>query len=515
MAKELGLTINPYEIIDGELQSSETNLALMDSTGTLTLPSSVTKIGEGAFSNVEGLKTIIIPGTCKVIGTNAFAYNSTLEKVIIEDGVEIIEAKAFMECNKLHTVEMANTVTQIGDLAFYDNANLKNINLSTGITTLKQYAFQNCAFQEIIIPNGIKKIESYTFCLCKNLKKIMLPEKLSKIDSTAFNECKNVTDIQINKNNKNFIFENGILMSANRKQMIIILENAIKGDTFVVPKGVKILEADMLSNYPQITTVYIPSSAIIIHPRFINTNITKVNIDIDNTKYETYNNAIYEKNNDIKEVLTRYYGTDSEVTIEEGTKKIGDYAFYMKSINNIFLPESLEEIGNQSFNGTNFTQLSLGINVQKLDSLFLYNSKVTNLIINQENPNYIVENNVLYNKDRTQGIKELMFAIYPLGTIDTFEIPEGVTKIGDYAFHHQKNMKSIKIPETVTEIGNSFNYCYSLQKIEIPSSVTKISNLCFANSSNLNEIIINKKEGSIPDSPWGAVKGSRAVKWLK
>lgn len=246
MAKELGLTINPYEIIDGELQSSETNLALMDSTGTLTLPSSVTKIGEGAFSNVEGLKTIIIPGTCKVIGTNAFAYNSTLEKVIIEDGVEIIEAKAFMECNKLHTVEMANTVTQIGDLAFYDNANLKNINLSTGITTLKQYAFQNCAFQEIIIPNGIKKIESYTFCLCKNLKKIMLPEKLSKIDSTAFNECKNVTDIQINKNNKNFIFENGILMSANREQMIIILENAIKGDTFVVPKGVKILEADMI-----------------------------------------------------------------------------------------------------------------------------------------------------------------------------------------------------------------------------------------------------------------------------
>ena len=515
MAKKLGLTINPYEIVDGELKSSESNLALMDSTGTLTLPSNITKIGEGAFSNVEGLKTIIIPGTCKIIGKNAFAHNSTLEKVIIEDGVEIIENYAFRECNKLHTVEMANAVTQIGELAFYNDFNLKNINLSTGITTLGQYAFYNCAFQEIIIPNGIEKIEMYTFYSCVNLEKIILPEKLSKIDSTVFSGCKKLKDIQINENNKDFIFENGILMSANREQMIIILESAITGNIFSVPKGVKTLESDMLSNYPQITTVDIPSSTIMINPGFINTNITKVNIDSNNTKYETYNNAIYEKNNGVKEILIRYYGIENDVKIEEGIKEIGNMAFLSKAINKISLPDSLEEIGNQSFAGTNFTQLSLGINVQKLDPLFLYNSKVTNLIINQDNPNYIVENNILYNKDRTQGIKELILPIYPIGTIQDFEIPEGVTKIGDYAFHSQDKMKSVKIPKTVTEIGNSFNYCYSLQKIEIPNSVTKISKLCFNSSSNLNEIIINKKEGSIEGAPWGAVKGERVIKWIK
>lgn len=56
IAKKLGLTINPYLIKDGELQSSETNLALMDSTGTLTIPSTVTKIGEGAFRNLKRIK---------------------------------------------------------------------------------------------------------------------------------------------------------------------------------------------------------------------------------------------------------------------------------------------------------------------------------------------------------------------------------------------------------------------------------------------------------------------------
>ena len=68
-AKIAGVEFNPYDITeDGELQSSNTNLELMSPDGTLTIPSNVSKIGYGAFSNVEGLKTIIIPGTCKIIG---------------------------------------------------------------------------------------------------------------------------------------------------------------------------------------------------------------------------------------------------------------------------------------------------------------------------------------------------------------------------------------------------------------------------------------------------------------
>jgi len=65
VAQAVGVEPNPYVIKDGELISSNGNLLLVDENGTLTLPDSVTKIGEGAFSNVEGLKTIIIPGTSK------------------------------------------------------------------------------------------------------------------------------------------------------------------------------------------------------------------------------------------------------------------------------------------------------------------------------------------------------------------------------------------------------------------------------------------------------------------
>lgn len=87
-AQSLNIKVNPYDIVEGELLSSNGNLLLMDNEGTITIPDSVTKIGEGAFSNVEGLKTIIIPGTVKEILKDAFSYNNSLERVIMQEGVE-------------------------------------------------------------------------------------------------------------------------------------------------------------------------------------------------------------------------------------------------------------------------------------------------------------------------------------------------------------------------------------------------------------------------------------------
>jgi len=107
-AQEIGIKVSPYIIIDGELMSAGNNLGLMDeATGSIIIPQSVTKIGEGAFSNLEGLKTIVIPGTVKEIGMNAFKNNKTLEKVIIQEGVEKIGDFAFQHCTALKTIKIA------------------------------------------------------------------------------------------------------------------------------------------------------------------------------------------------------------------------------------------------------------------------------------------------------------------------------------------------------------------------------------------------------------------------
>ncbi len=87
-----------------------------------------------------------------------------------------------------------------------------------------------------------------------------------------------------------------------------------------------------------------------------------------------------------------------------------------------------------------------------------------------------------------------------------------VTAIGSRAFWGCCNLESFIIPDTVTSIGdNAFYDCEKLTSISIPSSITTIGNDAFKECKNLTEININKAEGSITGSPWGAP--SATIKW--
>ena len=73
-------------------------------------------------------------------------------------------------------------------------------------------------------------------------------------------------------------------------------------------------------------------------------------------------------------------------------------------------------------------------------------------------------------------------------------IPDGVTKIGSYAFYNYTNLTSITIPDSVTSIGGSaFAFCDNLTSVTIPDSVTSIGRSAFSNCSSLKSI-------TIPDS---------------
>ena len=87
----------------------------------------------------------------------------------------------------------------------------------------------------------------------------------------------------------------------------------------------------------------------------------------------------------------------------------------------------------------------------------------------------------------------------------------GITSIDNSAFSNCTSLTSINIPNSVTSIGNSAFYnCKALKSITIPNSVTSIEDHAFY-SSSLTSIIINKPEGSISGSPWGATNAT--VQW--
>ncbi len=185
IAQSLGIEVNPYEIKDGELVASDGNLLLVDNSGTLKIPESVTKIGEGAFSNtsLDGipLKKIIIPSTVKEIGANAFAHNSTLEEVEIEDGVEMVGAEAFKECIALKKITFPDSVIEIGGKCMSWCKSLASIKFPKNLSTIKSAILSGCtSLKAIEIPEKVTYIGDYAFSNCTEVKEINIPASVMR-----------------------------------------------------------------------------------------------------------------------------------------------------------------------------------------------------------------------------------------------------------------------------------------------------------------------------------------------
>ena len=514
-AQELGITISPYVIVDGVLLSANENLNLVDEeTGTLALPTSVKAIGEGAFANVEGLKIIIIPSTVEEIQKNAFNGNKTLEQVIfrteivdgMEQGTEIIGEGAFTHCSNLKTITMPNTVTKIGESVFFGCNKLSEVVLSDQLTVIPNYTFYNCtALENITIPEVVTTIEGSVFNNCTNLKYIVISKNVNSIVSGTFSACKSLETIEIDPENQSYIFEDGILMKKDKTEIIYITKTAITGNTFIIPSTIEKLGSHLIDQHTQIQKVIIPESVTSIDAYFLTKYITEVEIAENNPNYVSADGKIYNKD---KTILYLHYLNTENVTLEEGIKQIGIYAFRLcTNLKQITLPESLEYIAAHAFFSI-LDSINIGKNVSFINNLAFYEAKGSNITIDSKNPYYMTDGNAIYNKEKTI-LRTL------LKKVTEFEIPYGVEEIDNGAFHNQNQMTSVTIPETVKKIGSSFNYCTSLTKIEIPSSVETISTGCFNNSSNLKQIIINKEKGSIVGSPWGCMYGEKAVTWTK
>ncbi len=510
MAQSIGIQVNPYDIVDGELLSSNGNLLLMDETGTVTIPDNVTKIGEGAFANLSGLKTIIIPGSVKVIGVNAFRNNPTLEKVIIKDGLERIENNAFTSCENLIDIIMPDSITLMGQEIFMSCYKLKNVKLSESLISLPRFTFHACiSLEKIKIPDRVERLEDRCLSSCPKLNNIIINQNITYISSSAFSDCDILENIYIS-NNPNFVYENGILMLKSKTEILFISSKKLnENNVFKIPEGITTFNISISAN-KNIDTIIIPKSLQEVgnsQSGIFPMSVNNIQVTEGNMNFIVKNNTLYSKD-EKKLILCFEKGRTVNIlpTVEDIEMQGFGLAPNLVEIN---LPDSVKNIKQFAIiKCIKLETMRIGKNVTYIDPLFQYNNTTLNLIIDPLNQNYIVEDFVLYNKDKT----ELMTTLKP--NPGKFLVKDTVKVIGSLAFYNKREITEIILPEGLTEIKNSFGYC-SFNKIEIPSTVNTISIAAFANNPNLSQIIINKPPNSISGAPWGAAKGNRIVEWKK
>ena len=147
----------------------------------ITIPDTVTSIGERAFYGCTSLTSITIPDSVTSIGRDAFEGTPWLNARKAENPLVVIGNNLINGKSCSGDVVIPDGVTSIGEYAFYQCAGLTSVTIPDGVTSIGDYAFSGCTgLTSAAIPDSVTNIGECIFFGCSNLKNITLPESLDK-----------------------------------------------------------------------------------------------------------------------------------------------------------------------------------------------------------------------------------------------------------------------------------------------------------------------------------------------
>ena len=160
------------------------------SVESYVIPSSVTSIGNSAFSCCSSLSKIVIPSSVNSIGNSAFSGCSSLSEVVIPSSVNSIGNRAFSDCSSLSKIVIPTSVTSIGDWAFSGCSYLSEVVIPSSVTSIGGWAFKDCgSLSTIVIPSSVTSIGDSAFYGCDSLSEIVIPSSVTSIGDWTFNGC--------------------------------------------------------------------------------------------------------------------------------------------------------------------------------------------------------------------------------------------------------------------------------------------------------------------------------------
>ena len=192
----------------------------------VTIPDTVTMIGDSAFENCDNLKNVKISENLKKLGMMAFGncdaltevkvpksittviYNDfynpvrgpftgsdSLQTVVFEEGMTWLPAYILSGCSGFTTVKIPETVTEIGGGAFSDCSRLESIEIPESVTEIGSHTFSNTKLESIRVPDTVTDMGDHVFSGCTELKEVTLPNIRQNIVAGMFEGCTSLEKI--------------------------------------------------------------------------------------------------------------------------------------------------------------------------------------------------------------------------------------------------------------------------------------------------------------------------------
>ena len=165
---------------------------------SVTIPSSVTSIGFSAFRGCTSLTSLTLPDNVASIGDSAFYGCSGLTSLTLPDSLNSIGNEWFYNCTSLASVTIPDSVISIGGAAFYGCSGLISVTLPDSVTSIGGGAFRGCtSLTSVTIPGSVTSIYYETFKGCASLTSVGIPDSVTSIGVSAFEGCSGLTSVSI------------------------------------------------------------------------------------------------------------------------------------------------------------------------------------------------------------------------------------------------------------------------------------------------------------------------------
>ena len=446
----------------------------------IRLPEALEEIGMSAFQNSK-LTSVSIPDSVSVIGQGTFTGSSKLASVKLPSSLKEIPTAMFNAGSstdmKLAEIVIPEGVEKIGEYAF-SGTHVEKLTLPSTLKEIGGSAFWNHQLEELEIPGGVKSIGEYAFrisqeTLGNTLKTVVLNYGLETIGKGAFWGCA-ITEIELP--------DTVVLSAENSSEDCIFGYERVPASPIV---KVKVSDEDKVQAF---NTDYANKySHVVVHDKLVGTGwkYSDFTYDEDTKTLTGWSESGQKKRMELKDLIL------PDVT-PEGNEivAIGDEAFKIPDdeviitkfgvespggMISIDLPEKVTVLGKEALSQNALTTIDL-TGLVKIGESALYG----NDLVAVELPDTVTE--------MGQGA-------FATNDITDLKLSNGLTKIPQGAFSMNIRMEKVIIPDTITEIGATAFAGAILTELTIPESVTKIGFKAF-HLHHLTELTIpgNVKE---------------------
>lgn len=295
------------------------------------------------------------------------------------------------------------SVTVIGKHAFMQNTHMISVAIPDSVQTIGASAFNSCTgLTEIVFPQYLTTVESSAFAGCSGLTKVVMAGGVTSIGSGVFSSCTNLTEIDIPESVTDigygaFNYTAWLKQKQTENPLVVVNHILIDGTTckgeVTVPEDVTSICGNAFYDCTKLTTIFIPRGVESIGDDAFNNCTGLMSIDFENPS-----------------------STDNRL------KTIGSRAFFnCQKLKEIRIPDSVTDIGFSTF-----------YSCTSLEYVHLP-KKLTEI---KPNPSR-----------NSPGVFQGCSAL------ETIEIPEGVSNIGQQAFALCSGLKDVKIYGINTTIG--------------------------------------------------------------